>query len=163
MNHLILLTLVAVPTLAGSLLALLLVAGQAKATVTNAAESASCSVPVQSGIGFSETQSISQSPASQGEVIAAATSTQETIDESSSNDNLFTDFTTAESDAAVALFGCDCPACIRALRQMQSQSLSQVLLSSNQGHCWNALQRRVSPQEAQNVLQRLEDEEAIQN
>jgi hypothetical protein len=29
------------------------------------------------------------------------------------------EFTDAESDASVALFGCDCPACINALRQMR--------------------------------------------
>lgn len=29
------------------------------------------------------------------------------------------EFTEAESDASVELFGCDCPACINALRQMR--------------------------------------------
>lgn len=30
------------------------------------------------------------------------------------------DFTDAESDAAVAMFGCDCPACIRAIKQIRT-------------------------------------------
>ena len=67
------------------------------------------------------------------------------------------DFTAAESDAAVALMGCDCPACMRVLHQLQSQTFSQVLLSSNQGHCWNALRQR-PPQETQEVLRGLEVE-----
>jgi len=32
------------------------------------------------------------------------------------------DFTVEESDAAVALFGCDCPACIRSLRTLRSMT-----------------------------------------
>lgn len=147
MNHPILLTWVAGPTLIGSLLNLLLMSGQAAAIVASASKPTSCSVPVQPEINVSETQ-----PDLQGEVIAAAAATESPIDE-----NSLMDFTAAESDAAVALFGCDCPPCIRSLRQLQSQTFSQVLLSSNQGHCWNALQRRVSPQEAQDVLQRLEE------
>lgn len=66
------------------------------------------------------------------------------------------DFTAAESDAAVTLFGCDCPAYLGALRQLRSQSL----LSSSGGHCWMALQQRFSPEELKTVLQTLEAEEA---
>ena len=29
------------------------------------------------------------------------------------------EFTEAESDAAITLYGCDCPVCINALRQLQ--------------------------------------------
>ncbi|OKH38791.1 hypothetical protein NIES2119_09390 [[Phormidium ambiguum] IAM M-71] len=32
------------------------------------------------------------------------------------------DFTEEESESAVALFGCDCPACIRSLRQLRGQT-----------------------------------------
>ena len=32
------------------------------------------------------------------------------------------DFTDEESDAAIAQFGCDCPACIRSLRQLRGMS-----------------------------------------
>lgn len=71
-------------------------------------------------------------------------------------DHPMADFTIAESDAAVELFGCDCMACINALRQLRSQSLEQLVASNNQGHCWTSLQRRVSPQDVQNVLETLE-------
>lgn len=60
------------------------------------------------------------------------------------------DFSAAESDAAVTLFGCDCPACIGALRQLQTQAFS------SEGHCWGALQANVSPEEVRQVLQTLE-------
>jgi hypothetical protein len=35
------------------------------------------------------------------------------------NPDAFINFTDEESDGAVALFGCDCPACIRSLRQLR--------------------------------------------
>jgi hypothetical protein len=35
------------------------------------------------------------------------------------NPDTFVNFTDAESDGAIALFGCDCPACIRSLRQLR--------------------------------------------
>lgn len=77
-----------------------------------------------------------------------------------SGDDFATDFSEAESDAAVQLFGCDCPACIRSLRQLQHQSLSQKVLgggsSGSQGHCLAALQKRMSPQAAKDVLKTLE-------
>jgi hypothetical protein len=72
-------------------------------------------------------------------------------------DDFDPNFSEAESDAAVTLFGCDCPACIRSLKQLQRQSLTQqVSGSSGQGHCWTALQRRVSPQDVKEVLKTLE-------
>jgi len=36
------------------------------------------------------------------------------------------DFTDAESDKAIKLFGCDCPICINALRQLQGMSQMAV-------------------------------------
>jgi hypothetical protein len=68
------------------------------------------------------------------------------------------DFSEAESDAAAVLFGCDCPNCINALRQLRNQSL----FNNGNGHCWTSLQRRVSPQRMQEVLQDLEMREAEQ-
>jgi len=65
------------------------------------------------------------------------------------------DFSVAESDAAVTLFGCDCPSCIGALRQLRSQPLVSV----SEGHCWSASQNRASQQEVQQVLQTLEAQE----
>lgn len=47
------------------------------------------------------------------------------------------DFTTAESDAAVLLFGCDCPPCLNALYQLRNPSI----VDSVQGHCWNNFSR----------------------
>jgi hypothetical protein len=66
------------------------------------------------------------------------------------------DFSEAESDAAVALFGCDCPSCIGALRQLQAQQLNE----NSQGHCWRSMEQRVSPEEAATILQTLEAEDA---
>lgn len=67
------------------------------------------------------------------------------------------DFSEAESDAAVALFKCDCPACMNSLRQLRSQSS----LNSGSGHCWTAL-LRVSPEKVKTVLQTLEAQEKNQ-
>ena len=36
-----------------------------------------------------------------------------------SNPDAFVNFSDEESDGAVAVFGCDCPACIRSLRQLR--------------------------------------------
>ena len=123
-------------------------------------------------MGFSETRLAFQN----GETNATSAT------ESLSEDPVM-DFSAAESDAAVALFGCDCPPCINALRQLQNKSPSQVLLSSSQillsssqvlpsnsqvlpsnsqSHCWTALQQRSSPKEVQDILQNLETEEANQ-
>jgi hypothetical protein len=35
------------------------------------------------------------------------------------NPDAFVNFTEEESDGAIAVFGCDCPACIRSLRQLR--------------------------------------------
>jgi hypothetical protein len=35
------------------------------------------------------------------------------------NPDAFINFTDEESDGAIAIFGCDCPACIRSLRQLR--------------------------------------------
>jgi hypothetical protein len=38
------------------------------------------------------------------------------------NPDAFVNFNDEESDAAAAMFGCDCPACIRSLRQLRIMS-----------------------------------------
>jgi hypothetical protein len=38
------------------------------------------------------------------------------------NPDAFVNFNDEESDGAVALFGCDCPACIRSLRQLRTMA-----------------------------------------
>lgn len=150
MNHKLVLVLAAISTLTGSMLMLLLMERVSYATEVgleagleaNLSGQTSCSVPVE--------------PRIQSDTTIAAIPTATPID-----DYPMMDFTIEESDAAVALFGCDCPPCINALRQLRTQaftqSFSQALLSNNQGHCWNSLQRR-SPQETQEVLQILETE-----
>ena len=167
MNYRILLNLVTIPTLVSSMLTMVLMPGLAHAAETGppASVQTSCNVPVDSGMGFSETRLAFQN----GETNAAS-STENLLEEPEM------DFSAAESDAAVALFGCDCPPCINSLRQMRSQLPSQVLLSSSQvlpsnsqvlpsnsqSHCWTALQERNSPREVQDILQNLETEEANQ-
>lgn len=161
-----LLALVAVSTLSSSLLTLLM-AEQAQATIPNP-ESTWCSAPIASvSIGrvpaaSSDNQRDTQhdgvvAMVSAAQAIAEQTSTEQTSTEQTIDEDAAMDFTAAESDAAVALMGCDCPACMRVLHQLQSQTFSQVLLSSNQGHCWNALRQR-PPQETQEVLRGLEVE-----
>ena len=154
MNYRILLNFVTMTTLASSILTMVLMPSLAHAAEarTPALVQTSCSVPVDSGMGFSETKLAFQNAETN-----AASST-----ERMSEDPVM-DFSAAESDAAVALFGCDCPPCINALRQLQSQSSSQVLLSSSQilpsnsqGHCWTGLKERTSPIERQDILQDLE-------
>ena len=154
MNYRILLNLVTIPTLASSMLMMVLMPGLAHAaeTRTPASVQTSCSVPVDSGMVFSETRLAFQNAETN-----AASSTENLSEEP------VMDFSAAESDAAVALFGCDCPPCINALRQLQNKSSSQVLLSSSQilpsnsqGHCWTALQQNTSPIEVQDILQDLE-------
>jgi hypothetical protein len=38
------------------------------------------------------------------------------------NPDAFINFSDEESDAAAAMFGCDCPACIRSLRQLRTMA-----------------------------------------
>ncbi len=42
--------------------------------------------------------------------------------EQATNPDAFINFNDEESDASAALFGCDCPACIRSLRQLRIMS-----------------------------------------
>ena len=168
MKHRIILKLATIPTLASSILTMVLLIpdlAHAAGTKTPASVQTSCSVPVGSGVSFSETRLAFQN----GEA-SAASSTESLLEDP------MMDFSAAESDAAVELFGCDCPPCINALRQLRSQLSSQVLLSSSQvllsssqilpsnsqGHCWTALQQRNSPIEVQDILQNLATEEANQ-
>jgi len=75
-----------------------------------------------------------------------------------SGETAILDFSAAESDAAAILFGCDCTPCINALRQLRKPSLLNN--GGGSGHCWTSLQRRVSPQKVQEVLQNLDRKEA---
>lgn len=144
MNRKNLLSLLAISA-ASPMLPLLLIATKAEATdivlSDHSVAQTSCDAPAPSNrqsSGFSHS----------GILIASA----EVI-----GDDFDPGFSEAESDAAVTLFGCDCPACLRSLKQLQRQSLSsKVLDSGSQGHCWTALQKRTSPQVIKEVLKTLE-------
>ncbi|MBD2091605.1 hypothetical protein H6F67_17315 [Microcoleus sp. FACHB-1515] len=137
--HKLLLNLFAIPTVASSVLMTSLMVGVASATEVPAEPStqASCA-PVEA-----KTHSV------------RLTHTKNLSDSFDLLQTPNTDFSEAESDAAVTLFGCDCPSCIGALRQLQTQALS-----GSEGHCWGALQANVSPEEVRRVLQMLETQEA---
>jgi hypothetical protein len=143
MNLQLALTLMTVPALTGSLLMAGLVTERALALSDSTvfpSSSASCDAPptrLDTSIQHGD----------QGVLIAST---------KGFNESTAPDFSEAESDAAVTLFGCDCPACIGALRQLRSQPL----LNNSNGHCWTSMQRRVSPQILQEVLQDLEAKEA---
>lgn len=94
-------------------------------------------------------------------LVAAVTPSSVTLSSAEFSEYPSMDFSAAESDAAVALFGCDCPSCIGALQLLRSQSLldSYGGQGSGQGHCWTALKQRSSLQKVQEVLEGLEAEE----
>jgi hypothetical protein len=140
--------LLTLPAVTASLLAVPLMATTATAVEstslsTNLAEAASCDAPAAGRLHSMNLK--------QGVLIASAAGGGIADD---------ADFSIAESDAAATLFGCDCPACIRALRQLQLQSLTQQVTGStgkSKGHCSASLQRRqVSPQVIQETLKTLE-------
>jgi hypothetical protein len=163
MNHKILLILATIPVLTGSLLLFMV-------SLVDAAEPspqpATCT-PATVGLDRSaldlDTRTVSAQTATTNETTVASA-------EGAIDDDIM-DFTAAESDAAVALFGCDCPPCINALRQLRSQSLSRSLnqalqvnnlQANSQGHCWSSMQRRHSPQEIEQQLQQLPSPELPQ-
>ncbi|MDX2239539.1 MAG: hypothetical protein NW224_02540 [Leptolyngbyaceae cyanobacterium bins.302] len=58
-----------------------------------------------------------------GQVVDLTKAQSVVVDEEGAPDGslpLSFDFTDEESDASVALFGCDCPTCIRSLRQLRN-------------------------------------------
>ncbi len=140
MNYKILLKLVAIPTLVSSLFVMTCVANQASAKkVEKSLTPVSCDLPKTPLLKSSLNHQVNLN---QGILIASSD----------------LDFSSAESDAAATLFGCDCPSCINALRQLRSQPS----LSQGQGHCWSTLQEQFSSQSLQDVLNTLETEEAKQ-
>jgi hypothetical protein len=143
MNHKILLSLLAIPALTGSMLTTLLSATMAHASETiNPVAQASCDRPTPSNFRSSGLEQNSRT------VLIASSA-------GIAGDDSVLEFSEAESDAAVKLFGCDCSACLRSLKQLQSQSLTQKVVGSPQGHCWSSLQKRNSPQVVQQVLKNL--------
>ena len=149
MNYKILLRFIAVPAISGSFLASYLLVGhtpkvQAAPSQLN---QASCSLFPASGLESRNIQSLLHQKSS---LLVASSSNNVVQDEFS------VDFSEAESDAAVALFGCDCPACLNMLTQLRRQSLAP----KGEGHCLKNLARRITPEKAQEILKTLEADEA---
>jgi hypothetical protein len=148
MNYKILLRFIAVPAISGSVLAFYLLAGytsKAHATPSQPYRD-SCSLPQVFNFESPNIQSLLH----QKPVLLIASNSTLVPDEFSM------DFSEAESDAAVALFGCDCPACMNVFKQLRRQSLTP----KGEGHCMNNLARRSSPEKVKEVLKALDAEEA---
>ena len=113
MNRLFL-TLLVSPTLFGSLMSLSAIAQNAQSIGETPAQSADSPRCVRSP----HTQRLScvRLPAK-----TAASNSKQTIGWQSPDGQpvAMMDFTEEESDAAVALFGCDCPVCMNSLRQLR--------------------------------------------
>jgi hypothetical protein len=135
MNTKILLNLAVVPMLAGSVLMIALMTNHASAAETSPIFISCDTTP-------KNLQTITNHRPNQGILIAFSDVTS-------------LDFSDAESDAAVALFNCDCPACINALRQLRLQPVA----NQGQGHCWSNLQEQASQQQIKEVLKNLDEKE----
>jgi hypothetical protein len=145
MNLHLTLKLISIPTLMGAMLTFGILtewafASDTRNAMTRTSSQATCAVPSDRELELSTIWHRSQGIA----IASAGIAPGETP---------ILNFSEAESDAAAVLFGCDCPNCIRALRQLRNQPL---LNNNGNGHCWTSLQRRVSPQRMQEVLQDLE-------
>ncbi|MBE9079662.1 hypothetical protein IQ241_20595 [Romeria aff. gracilis LEGE 07310] len=77
--------------------------------------------------------------------------------EKSSADAVSQNFSAAASDAAVMLFGCDCPACINALEQLRRPSL----FAMSQGHCARSLSDSQYNEQVGAILDAVDAAEAI--
>ena len=133
MRNNLILKLLAMPTALGSALLLLMVAPAQAREITWEAQSAA--------------------PA-EGEFCSVPTASASTNSTASDSNNDPMSFTAAESDAAVLLFGCDCPPCLNALAQLRNPSLTDAV----QGHCWNNLsQKRYEQQDINQMLDAMED------
>jgi hypothetical protein len=150
MDYKILLRFVAVPAISGSILASWLLVGfTSKAhAASSQPNQASCSLFPASELESRNIQSLLHRKSSL--FVASAANSNVVQDEFS------VDFSEAESDAAVALFGCDCPACMNVLNQIRRQARNP----KGEGHCMTNLARRVSPEKAQEILKTLEADEA---
>lgn len=111
------LTLLSSPVLLGSALSLLTVLDPAFAAAPRGTTSdgLSCTRSQPSSHRFVCTRVQNVKGANTKEVVNLALIRRETPD--------VLEFTDEESDAAVILFGCDCPTCLNALRQLRGQPL----------------------------------------
>lgn len=165
MKSKIALTLVSLPSLTGAMLSLLVVTNSAHAGVPVAAapiEPVACRPSQMQSNQFACTrvtpsQHVASLPApihipvtapaqTDGLVQAAApTFTNASVSDDSrvyENPNAeypMLAFSEAESDAAVALFGCDCPACMNSLRQLRNLA---PVTTDGRDACWTVVQRQ---------------------
>lgn len=139
----LLLNLASIPTLAGSLLLTALIIPTPATPIDRPSfNQTSCDGAIPDAINDPGRRSSLH--LRQGILVASSANT--------SSEDYLMNFSPAESDAAAVLFGCDCPSCLRALRQLRSQ----LMPNSRQGHCWTSLQRRVSQPEVEAILRSLE-------
>jgi hypothetical protein len=150
MNYKILLRFIAIPAISGSFLASCLLAVQTSKVqaASSPLSQASCSLLPASELESPNIQSLLHRKSSL--LIASA------ADSTVVQDEFSVDFSEAESDAAVALFGCDCPACMNVLSQLRREARNP----KGEGHCMTNLARRVTPEKAQEILKTLEADEA---
>lgn len=168
MKSKIALSLVSLPSLTGAMLSLLVVTNSAHAGVLVAAESVepvtcrpsqlqpnqfSCTriAPAQHVASLAAPVNIPVvGPAQTGDSVQAAAPIAPTFTNASVSDDSrvyenpnaeypMLAFSEAESDAAVALFGCDCPACMNSLRQLRNLA---PVTTDGRDACWTVVQRQ---------------------
>ncbi len=144
MNKKIALGFMSLPAVAGSLLAPMAAApASAQEAITAPAQPDSClqspriqanqfscrragSNPTTAASNFQGVPVASAPETTEPERIAAAPAAPE-------SEHPSLDFSYAESDAAVALFGCDCPACLNSLRKLRAMI---PVTDDNRDPCW---------------------------
>jgi hypothetical protein len=131
----IFLRLLTVPTIAGTMVAMGFLglangveSSRLQSGRTGVSEVASCGAPVGSGSTLRSLHG--------GTLVASAAGIPLPMGTQNQPNNFEDDFefdvnfSAAESDAAVTLFGCDCPACLNALQQLRSQPPAPQVLTS---------------------------------
>ncbi|WP_035984885.1 hypothetical protein [Leptolyngbya sp. KIOST-1] len=127
----ILLKLLTVPAIAGAIVAMGFLglanrnpSPQLYTGTTAGSEVASCGVSAEPGSALRTLHGNTLVASATG--IPIPTGTQNQPDDYEFDVN----FSAAESDAAVALFGCDCPACLNALQQLRNQPPTPQVFTS---------------------------------
>lgn len=150
MNQSLALTLLGIPAFTSAIALTILSPQPAMAgDLAQPLETASCSIPTKAP-AHTRLDAKDLSQFSAAVLTKSSESTQALLD----GESAILDFTAAESDAAVALFGCDCPSCISALRQLQQQPM---VVATAEGHCFNALERRGTTDDVKDVLRTLDN------
>jgi len=161
MKSKIALSLVSLPSLTGAMLSLLVVSSSAHAgvTVADPVEPVTCDRPSQLQPQFTCTRVAPSGPVAtlpapvnipvMGSTQQASSSPPAFVNASITDDSRVYEnpdaeypmlaFSEAESDAAVALFGCDCPACMNSLRQLRNLA---PVTTDGRDACWTVVQRQ---------------------